>query len=197
MQCENDTHHTYASNTDTDARASRSADYSAPASSRHCVTDGVSSSRISQSMDFYVENLTAWKKLMSLRKRLFSVATIWRRSEIYVGSLKDRIVQHALRNIDSNNSFRTVVLDRSDNESKLICETDDFAFVSDCSTYQKHPCTYWLIKQEERHMLQEELEYLRQLQKGKPVDRGRSADHLQKVLEEVLVLRDVTRFYLG
>ena len=46
-------------------------------------------------------------------------------------------------------------------------------------------------------MLQEELEYLRQLQKGKPVDRGRYADHLQKVLEEVLVLRDVTRFYLG
>ncbi len=46
-------------------------------------------------------------------------------------------------------------------------------------------------------MLQEELEYLRKLQKGKPVDRGRCADHLQKVLEEVLVLRDVTRFYLG
>ena len=46
------------------------------------------------------------------------------------------------------------------------------------------PCTYWLIKQEE-------LEYLRHLQKGKPVDRGRSADHLRKVLEEVLVLRDV------
>ena len=46
-------------------------------------------------------------------------------------------------------------------------------------------------------MLQEELEYLRKLQKGKPVDRGRCADHLQKVLEEALVLRDVTRFYLG
>ena len=59
------------------------------------------------------------------------------------------------------------------------------------------PCTYWLIKQEERHTLQEEQEYLRKLQKGKPVDSGRCADHLQKVLEEVLVLRDVTRFYLG
>ena len=43
-------------------------------------------------------------------------------------------------------------------------------------------------------MLQEEREYLRQLQKGKSVDRGRYADHLQKVLEDVLVLRDVTRF---
>ena len=37
----------------------------------------------------------------------------------------------------------------------------------------------------------------RKLQKGKPVDRGGCADHLQKVLEDVLVLRDVTRFYLG
>ena len=111
--------------------------------------------------------------------------------------MKDRAVQRALRNTNRNNSFKTVVLDKSDNKSKLICETDDFVFVSDCSTYQKHPCTYWLIKQEERHMLQEELEYLRKLQKGKPVDRGRCADHLQKVLEEVLVLRDVTRFYLG
>ena len=46
-------------------------------------------------------------------------------------------------------------------------------------------------------MLQEELEYLRKLQKGKLVDRGRYADHLQKALEEVLVLRDVTRVYLG
>ena len=46
-------------------------------------------------------------------------------------------------------------------------------------------------------MLQEELEHLKQLQKGKPVDRGRYADHLQKALEELLVQRDVTRFYLG
>ena len=90
-----------------------------------------------------------------------------------------------------------MVFDRSDKESKLMRETDDFVFVNDCRTYQKHPCAYWLIKQEERHMLQEELEYLRKLEKGKPVDRGRCADHLQKVLEEVLVLKDVTRFYLG
>ena len=59
----------------------------------------------------------------------------------YVGSLKDRTVQRALRNTNRNNSFKTVVLDKSDNKSKLICETDDFVFVSDCSTYQKHPCT--------------------------------------------------------
>ena len=32
---------------------------------------------------------------------------------------------------------------------------------------------------------------------GKASGQGRCADHLQKVLEEVLVLRDVTRFYLG
>ncbi len=207
MQSENDTQHTYASNTDTDARASRSPDYSAPASSRPCDTDGVSLSRVSQSLDFSVENLMAWKGQSETEtvqdctnqseKRAiqcgYDLATI----RNYVGSLKDRTVQRALRNTNRNNSFKTVVLYKSDNKSKLICETDDFVFVSDCSTYQKQPCTYWLIKQEERHMLQEELEYLRKLQKGKPVDRGRCADHLQKVLEEVLVLRDVTRFYLG
>ena len=115
----------------------------------------------------------------------------------YVGSLKERAVQRALRNTSRNNSFKTVVLDRSDNKSKLICETDDFVFVSDCNTYQKHPCTYWLIKREERHMLQEELEYLRQLQKGKPLDMGRYADHVQKALEEVLVLRDVTHGFIS
>ena len=126
--------------------------------------------------------------LISLRKGLF-------RND--AGSLKDRAVQRALRNINRNNSFKTVVLDISDNKSELICETDDLVFVSDCSTHQRHPCTYWLIKQEERHMLQEELEHLRQLQKGKPVDRQRCADHLQKAMEDVLVLRDVTRFYLS
>ena len=63
MQCENDTQHMYDSDSDTDARASRSADYSAPASSSSgSGTDGVSFSRISQSMDFSVENLTAWKR---------------------------------------------------------------------------------------------------------------------------------------
>ena len=200
MQSENDTQHTYASDTDTDARASRSPDYSAPASSRTCDTDGVSLSRVSQSLDFSVENLTAWKGQsdtetvqdctnLSEKRAVhcgYDLATI----RNYVGSLKDRAVQRALRNTNRNNSFKTVVFDKSDNKCKLICETDDCVFVSDCSTYQKHPCTYWLIKQEERHMLQEELEYLRKLQKGKPVDRGRCADHLQKVLEEVLVLRD-------
>ena len=30
-----------------------------------------------------------------------------------------------------------LMLDRSDNKSKLICETDAFAFVSDCSAYQR------------------------------------------------------------
>ena len=94
MQSENDTQHMYASDTDTDARASRSPDYSAPASSRPCDTDGVSLSRVSQSLDFSVENLIMWRGkdkvtlklyktvLISLRKGLFSVATIWRRSEI-------------------------------------------------------------------------------------------------------------------
>ena len=53
------------------------------------------------------------------------MATISRRSEISAGSLKERIVQRALRNADNNNSFRTVVFDRSDNESMLVCETDD------------------------------------------------------------------------
>lgn len=87
-----------------------------------------------------------------------------------------------------------MVLDKSDN-SRLICETGDF--VSDCSTYGKRPCTYWLIKQEERHMLQKDLEYLRKLHKGKSVDRERYADHIHKMLEELLVLRNVTRFYTG
>ena len=207
MQSENDKQHMYASDTDTDARASSSPDYSAPASSRPCDTDGVSLSRVSQSLDFSVENLMAWKGQsesetvqdctnQSEKRAIqcgYDLATI----RNYVGSLKDRAVQRAQRNTNRNNSFKTVVLEKSDNKSKLICETDDFVFVSDCSTYKKHPCTYWLIKQEERHMLQEELEYLRKLQKGKPVDRGKCADHLQKVLEEVLGLRDVTRFYLG
>ena len=62
MQCENDTQHMYDSDSDTDARASRSADYSAPASSRPGDTDGVSFSRVSQSLDFSVENLTVWKR---------------------------------------------------------------------------------------------------------------------------------------
>ena len=46
-------------------------------------------------------------------------------------------------------------------------------------------------------MLQEELQCLRNLPKGKPVDMGRYADHLQKVIEEVLVLRDVIGFMIA
>ena len=62
MQCENDTQHVYDSDNDTDARASRSADYRAPASGRPGDTDGVSLSQVSQSLDFSVENLMAWKR---------------------------------------------------------------------------------------------------------------------------------------
>ena len=126
-QCENDTQHMYASDTDTDARASRSPDYSAPASSRPCDTDGESLSRVSQSLDFSVENFVAWKGQSDTEtvqdctnqseKRAvhcgYDLATI--RND--VGSLKDRAVQRALRNTNRNNSFKTVVLDKSDNKT--------------------------------------------------------------------------------
>ena len=71
MQSENDTQHMYASDTDTDARASRSPDYSAPASSRPCDTVGVSLSHVSQSLDFSAENLMAWKGFSDQRYNLF------------------------------------------------------------------------------------------------------------------------------
>ena len=135
MQSENDTQHMYISGTDTDARASRSPDYSAPASSRPCDTDGVSLSRVSQSLDFSVENLMAWKGQTETEtvqdcnnlseKRAVHCGYDLATTRNYVGSLKDRAVQRALRNTSRNNSFKTVVLDKSDNKSKLICETDD------------------------------------------------------------------------
>ena len=53
------------------------------------------------------------------------------------------------------------------------------------------------MKKEERHILQEELEYLRKLYEGRPVHRRKYVDYLQNVLGDVLVLKDVTRFYLG
>ena len=126
-----------------------------------------------------METLVAWKRqppseTVHWRERQSSVAI-----KNYVDSLKDRSVQRALKNINRDQSFRKVVLYKSDNTSRLICQTDDFVLVSDCSTYQKRPCTYWLIKQEERHMLQGDLEYLRKLYEGKPVERGKYADHLQ------------------
>ena len=142
----------YDSDTDTDARASRSADCSAPsASNRPGVTDGVSLSRVSQFLDFSVENLMAWKRQSETEtardcteseKRPvqsgYDLATI----ENDVGSLK-----RALRNTNRNNSFKTVVLDKWDNKSKLICETDDLVFVSDRGTYQKHHAMYLLADQ--------------------------------------------------
>ena len=125
----------YASDTDTDARASRSPDYSVPANSRPCDTDGVSLSRVSQSLDFSVENLMAWKGQSETEtvqdctnqseKRAVQCGYDLATSRNYVGSLKDRAVQRALRNTNRNNSFKNVVLDKSDNKSKLICETDD------------------------------------------------------------------------
>ena len=92
MQCENDTQHTYTSDTDTDARASRSPDYSAPASSRPRDTDGVVVTRQPvpgflcgklHGVERTKMKLKLYKTvLISLRKGLFSVATIWRRAEI-------------------------------------------------------------------------------------------------------------------
>ena len=53
----------YDSDTDTDARASRSADCNAPSTSNRLGdTDGVSLSRVSQSLDFSVENHMAWNR---------------------------------------------------------------------------------------------------------------------------------------
>ena len=88
MQCENDTQHMYDSDTDIDARASRFADYSAPASGRPSDTDGASLSRVSQSLDFSVENFMAWKRqsesktVQDYTNESEKRAIIWRRSKI-------------------------------------------------------------------------------------------------------------------
>ena len=110
MQSENDTQHMYASDTDTDARASitlssRSPDYSAPASSRPRDTDGVSS-RVSQSPGFLsagkphgVER-TKWNWNQAVQdstnqseKRAVQCGYDLAPVRNYVGSLKDRAVQ--------------------------------------------------------------------------------------------------------
>ena len=88
------------SDTDTDARASRSADYNAPASSRpgqvtqtacRChasASPWISLWKTSRRGKYNVK--LKWYKtvLISLRKGLFSVATIWRRSEIMLAVWK-------------------------------------------------------------------------------------------------------------
>ena len=93
-------------------------------------SDGVSLSRVRQSLDFSVENLTAWKR-QSQSKTLQNCTSEWEKMTVqcgyhlttiknHVGSLKDRAAHHAPRNTNSNNSFKTMVFDRSDNDSKPI-----------------------------------------------------------------------------
>ena len=70
---------------------------------------------------------------MSQREKLSSLAVVWKLSKNYVGSMKERSV-HTEAKVNRNQSFRKIGLDKSDNNSMLICETDDFVHVSDCST---------------------------------------------------------------
>ena len=62
MQCENDTCDMYDSDTFSDARASRSGDYSMHANLRPSDTGGMLLTRVSQSLNFSVQNVMAWKK---------------------------------------------------------------------------------------------------------------------------------------
>ncbi|XP_070177936.1 uncharacterized protein [Littorina saxatilis] len=114
----------------------------------------------------------------------------------YVSELKDRSAVRSVKNVHRNNSFRRVVRDNTGDRQSLLCETDDFVLIKDCSS-DDLPGTYWMIKQATRHMLPEEQGYLDNLRHGSPVDRGKFKDNLRTVLHEVAVLRNVTRFYLG
>ena len=114
--------------------------YSALASLLPGDTDGVSLSRVSQSLDFSAENLTAWKRQSETEtvqdctneseKRAVQCVYDLETIKYYVGSC--------------NSSFKTVLLDRSDNESKLICETDYFdLLVTAVPTRNTHVPTGW------------------------------------------------------
>ena len=124
--------------------------------------------------------------LMSRRERMFSIAIVWRLSQT-----KPAVWKTYRYNVHWKCQQKPVV-QRGDGGPIGQQQWADLwnRWLRSCQRLQH-------IKQEERHMLREELEYFRNLHKGKPVDRRRYTDHLQKVLEDALVLRDVTRFYLG
>ena len=86
-----------------------------------------------------------------------------------VAGFTDRTLQRRLRDTHRNNTHRRVVTNGNKEKPLVIFETDDMVFVYNpegrafCGMTRK---MYWFAKQDSRHMLQEEMDFLQKLRPG-------------------------------
>jgi len=114
----------------------------------------------------------------------------------YVGAIRDRVVLRRIKDQERNLAFRKVVLDTSSTTTaKLICEAEDFVIV--VGTVKKGYCDYWLVKQDPKLMLREEVDILARLTKGHPVDRGKFQAQIHVAQQTMEAIRDLACCYLA
>ena len=101
----------------------------------------------------------------------------------------NRPLQRHLRDTHRNNTHRRVVTNDNQDKPLMIFETDDMVFVynpeGQSSSDKTGKITYWLVKQNPKHMLQEEMDYLQKLNTWRPTEKWKvPKHHLQHVQTE-------------
>jgi hypothetical protein len=112
----------------------------------------------------------------------------------YVSALKDRSLVRRVRDQRRNQYFRTVVT-HPELPDRVICESDDMVTVYTC--VEPLHTAFFCLKQDDRHMMEEERGYLRKLRTGQPVDRGRYDHYVQCARADMCMLMEMIRWCVG
>ena len=115
----------------------------------------------------------------------------------YVARLKTGMTRRRLRDSERNKKFRKTVVCCSD-DNVIQCESDDIVVHYSCHPTSDSDCLYWYIKQDEKHMLEQEwANYWKLRKEGKPTDSTLHGETLARAERGMDTLRRLLLFYLG
>ena len=106
----------------------------------------------------------------------------------------DRGLQRQLRSKTRNKAFRKTVVDTSLRRPLLLCESDNIVVAYDSTDKQVF---HWFVKMEDGELTTRERNFLQNIQRWEPPDRGRYAEAIIEAKEELEFIGAMVRYLLG
>ena len=123
-----------------------------------------------------------------------SGANISEETKEYIGKIMDRGLQRQLRSKTRNKAFRKTVVDTHLHRPQLLCESDDAVVIYDSTEKQVF---HWFEKMEDGELTTRERNFLHNIQRWEPPDRGRYAEAIIEAKEELESIGAMIRYLLG
>ena len=123
-----------------------------------------------------------------------SGANVSEETKQYTGKIMDRGLQRRLGTKTRNKAFRKTVVDSRLRRPRLLCESDDIVVVYDSTEKQVF---HWFVKMEDGELTTGERNFLHNIQRWEPPDRGRYAEAIIEAKEELEFIGAMIRYLLG